>query len=130
MASNLIAFPKMFSNSGGRVLTKDGDEANRQALKCLLLTTIGELLGDPLYGCNLKSFIFEIESDYFRVMLQENIAAAANKYIKNISVTNTEIAISTESNFVVISVYYFTKSTGSSNCLELKVQSDGLLTTE
>lgn len=128
--TNLIAFPKMFSNSGGRVLTKDGDAANRQALKCLLLTTIGELLGDPMFGCNLKSFIFEIDNDYFRITLQESIASAANKYIKNISITNTEIAISTSGNFVMISVYYYTKSTGSSNCLELKVQADGLLTTE
>ena len=129
--SNLIAFPNMFDNAGGRVATVSGDAANRQALKCVLLTSLGELLGDPLFGCDLKSLLFEITSDFFQTLLQDSIVTAANKFVKDITVTSAHVNVSDtyDEDKIIIVVNYYTKSTGCADMLQLVVQSDGSLTT-
>ena len=125
-----ISFPDMFDVSAGKCKIVTGDTANRQQLKSVLLTNLGELLGDPLFGSNLKSCLFEIKSPLFQRMLQESIAKAANTFVPGIRISSTEINTE-ESNTTVttITVNYYTLASGETGIISLAVNSDGSLTT-
>ncbi|REG84007.1 GPW/gp25 family protein [Algoriphagus antarcticus] len=53
-------FPPTFSKQTNEVLmTKDEEDINK-SLEILLSTTIGERFLQPLYGCNLENYVFEV----------------------------------------------------------------------
>lgn len=125
-----IRFPKIFDAANNKVNTVDGDDLIRQSLKCSLLTSIGELFGDPMFGSDLKSCLFEIQSPLIQTMIKSIIAEAANKYIPQVTLSSVEIDVSTESNNSNIRIYYTNVTTGSADILELNVTSDGGLITQ
>lgn len=125
-----IRFPNMFDGSSGKVALTYDDELNRQSLKAVLLSNIGELMGDPSYGSDLKSCLFEIQSPMFKTLLQQNIAEAANKWIRGIRINSIEISVSDEirENDKIV-IYYYSKSSGENGIISLAVTNDGKLTT-
>lgn len=120
----------MFEGSSGKVALISNDALDRQSLKSVLLTNIGELMGDPSYGSDLKSCLFEIESPLFQKLLQESISQTANKWVNGVTISSVKIDISedaTECNKIV--VYYYSKSTGENNIISLEVNNNGKLST-
>ena len=87
-------------------------------------------MGDPSYGSDLKSCLFEIQSPMFKTLLQQNIAEAANNWVKGIKINSIEISVSDEikENDKIV-VYYYSKSTGENGIISLEVTNDGKLTT-
>lgn len=124
-----IRFPNMFDEGSGKVALVSNDTLNRQSLKSILLTSVNELMGDPSFGSNLKSCLFEIQSPLFRTLLQESISEAANKWVSRIEINSIQINVSedsAENDQIVIN--YYSKDTGQPNIVELEVLSDGSLT--
>lgn len=125
-----IRFPNIFDEGSGKVALSYDDELNRQSLKSVLLTNIGELMGDPSFGSNLKSCLFELQSDLFKTLLQDSISQAANKWVSGISINSIQIAVSEDtSENDKITIYYQSKTTSEPNLVQLEVLSDGSLTT-
>jgi uncharacterized protein len=52
-------FPPEFTRDGNEALMLTGIEDIESSLHILLSTTVGERVMQPLYGCNLKKYLFE-----------------------------------------------------------------------
>ena len=129
MAST-ISFPNMFDASSGKVVTVSKEVSYRQSLKSALLTSLGELLGDPIFGCDLKSVMFEIKSTLVQQLIKETVATTARKFVPQLTILSTDININEDHvSYAPIVINYYTIDTGETNFIELIVQSDGSLTT-
>ena len=53
------SFPPAFARATKELVMTSGEEDIRRSLEILLSTTIGERFLQPLYGCNLESYVFE-----------------------------------------------------------------------
>lgn len=126
-----IAFPKMFNVSSGRTNIVYNDTMCRQCMKSVCLSNVGELLGDPLFGSELKSLIFEINNPLLTELAKQKLAEAITKYVRNVTVNSSDISFSVDSTKTKISmtIFYRSKMTGQSDMLEIKVLSDGSVTT-
>lgn len=125
----MIAFPRMFSVSSNNIQTVENDNADRQSLKCILHTTVGELFGDPSFGCNLKSYLINIDNQLYRINLKEEIKNAANKYVNNIVVTDVKFNIvNPPSTNLSITIYYYTKATKQENSYTMNISDLGTIT--
>lgn len=79
-----IAFPNMFNISTGSTQLATGMLANQQCMKCILLTSVGELLGDPFFGSNVKRYLFEIQSEYYAELLKQSIQDSVHRYTQDV----------------------------------------------
>ena len=130
MASS-ISFPDMFNYASGKVKLVEGDLMHRQSLKSILLTNIGELLGDPLFGSDIKSTLFDLNNSIFKLRLQQKISEAATQYVKHISINSdgVNIEIGENNEKAIITINYYDKTSGQPDILQLVVLSNGTLTT-
>jgi len=121
-----LSFPNIFNISSGKVNIVNGDIANRQAMKCILLSNIGELLGDPLFGSDIKSCIFELKNDFIRQLFKDKTTEAFSRYIKNVIVNSNDINIEfDEDGVVVICINYRDRNSPEPNILQLEVLANG-----
>lgn len=120
---SMISFPRMFNPSSGKVGQVTDDAASRQAMKSICLVNIGELLGDPMFGSNVKSLIFELKNDFFITVARNAIAEAINNYVSSVEVVNTDISFENYDNStrIKIVVNYRSKLTGDTNMLSMNV---------
>lgn len=124
-----IRFPNIFDAANTKVNTVSGDAAIRQSLKCVLLTNIGELMGDPDFGSELKSCLFEIQSPLVQTLMKSCITETANKYVPELHISSVEINVTSDSTQLYILIYYTNVTTGYADILELNVLSNGELVT-
>ena len=75
--------------------TKDQTKSN---LVNLLLTDIGERVMNPEFGCNLKKFLFEGITESNSELLANNLANSIAIFIPEITVTNIEVAPTSNTN--------------------------------
>ena len=92
---NTISFPKMFNNNSNKMNVNLSTyiKSINESLKSLLLTSPGELLGDPKYGCALKEKLFDIKSDFNMIELRNIIMTAISRYMPEISLSSSNIKI-------------------------------------
>ena len=97
---NTISFPKMFNNNSNKMNVNLSTyvKSINESLKSLLLTSPGELLGDPKYGCALKEKLFDIKTNFNMLELRNIILTAISKYMPEISVSSSNIKIYSNSN--------------------------------
>lgn len=115
----------MFDISSGKMLIATDELSARQCLKNVLLTSFGELMGDYEFGCQLKSMIFELQSDLVRNLLAEIIATTAEKFVPQLTVNPAEVNITQNQNTVRIVINYSMNTTGKTNWLTLESTPDG-----
>ena len=128
--STMISFPNVFNVSSGKVATVSGDAASRQAMKCVCLSNIGELLGDPMFGSDIKSLIFELKNQLFVTLAKQKLSEAINKYVKTVQVNASDISFNLSENNtrVKLVINYTSKLTGETNLLEMTVLPTGQAT--
>lgn len=120
---SMISFPRMFNPSSGKVGQVTDDAASRQAMKSICLVNVGELLGDPMFGSEVKSLIFELKNDFFIALARAKISEAINKYVKSVEVLDSNISFENYDNSsrIKIVVNYRSKLTGDTNMLSMNV---------
>lgn len=120
---SMISAPRMFNPSSGKVRQVTDDAASRQAMKSICLVNIGELLGDPMFGSEVKSLIFEIKNDFFIALARAKISEAINKHVKSVEVLDSNISFENDNNSsrIKIVVNYRSKLTGDTNMLSMNV---------
>ena len=70
-------------------LNKTTKQVARQNLKMLILTSPGERVMSPLFGCGARNFLFENPGD--ADLLREEIIQQARAYIPFIRITDVEV---------------------------------------
>lgn len=97
---NTISFPKMFNSNSYKTITNlsYNNKSIHESLTSLFLTSPGELLGDPAYGCSIKEKLFDIKTDFDINEIRNIMIYAINKYVPRIIVKPTDIKIYSNSN--------------------------------
>jgi len=83
--------------------TKDQLKSN---LLNLLLTSPGERVMNPAFGCGLKRFIFEDITSNSLDSLQENILESISLYIPDITVTTFNFNTDEDNNTITLNLEY------------------------
>ena len=130
--ANMISFPNIFNKSSGKTMLVSNNTEIKQAIKCVLLTNIGELLGDPMFGSNIKSSLFEIKNDIFTTILKQRIVDAITKHVKSAKVNGNEIEIISYPNNskVKVVINYYNVIAGETDFIELVALENGEFTTK
>ena len=92
---NTISFPKMFNNNSYKTSTNlsYNYKSIHESLTNLFLTSPGELLGDPQYGCAIKEKLFDNKTTFDMNELRNIMIHAIKKYVPQISVRASDIKI-------------------------------------
>lgn len=91
--TNSISHPNEFSLISGKTqLVKEIDSIN-QSLRLLYTTAKGELFGDPYFGCNLYSFIYDYEGEVLNQMIKDDIIKTASEQETRVNISEKDISI-------------------------------------
>lgn len=92
---NTISFPTMFDVNNAKLSTNlsYSYQSIHESLTSLMMTSPGELLGDPAYGCGIKDMLFDIKSTINVSELKSVIVRAIEKYLPQIKVSTSSIKI-------------------------------------
>lgn len=74
--------------------TKTSLQQAKSNIVNLLLTQKGERLGNPTFGCNLRSALFEQENTDIESTIEEEIRGAMGEFLPFIDIQNIEIKFS------------------------------------
>jgi phage baseplate assembly protein W len=87
-----VAFPYRL-DAGGETATTGLDEHIRELLEQLLLTTPGERVNRPDFGCGLLGLVFEPESPELAAALELTIGGAVHRWLADlISLESVSVA--------------------------------------
>lgn len=92
---NTISFPTMFDVNNAKLSTNlsYNYQSIHESLTSLMLTSPGELLGDPVYGCGIKTKLFDIKSNMNINELKLLIVRAIERYLPQIKVSTSSVKI-------------------------------------
>lgn len=117
-----IKHPIVFSRSTGKTdLSKEIDSIN-QSIKLLLTTARGELFGDPEFGCNLYSYLYEFEGSALTQMIKGDIVQTLTEQDSRVDVSDEDITIDEEGTTLKINISYRIKYTNYSSRYSLLIQ--------
>lgn len=115
-----ITFPNIFNRITGRGQVSEGVKAINESLRSLLLTSRGELFGDPLFGCNIVRNVYDHNDKILNDILKKDIVESVANYMSNlIRVTYDDISIVNEGNKVTITIRYYINKSDSINTYKL-----------
>lgn len=116
-----IQHPNEFSIVTGKTnLIRDIRSIN-QALKLLLTTAKGELFGDPNFGSNLYSYLYEYSGEVLYQLIKDDIVEVATTQDPRILVSAEDIDITEDGRTLHINVAYRVKYTDYSGEVNLLV---------
>lgn len=118
---NTIAHPVCFDKNSGRTSVNYNNVSIEQSLRLLLLSSRGELIGDPFFGTNLMMYINEPNDIVLEDMIINDFLYAINRYEKRISVSENDIHISGTDAKVNIEIGYYIVQLGTYKTFELSV---------
>ena len=124
MNQTTFSFPHMVSRTNKKTLLSTQNKSINECLGILLRTRIGELLGDPNYGCMLIERIFLYNGVIIPTLLKEDIIRAVNDYEPRISMSEQDIDIVQEIDVVHIFIQYIIKETGVINTFNFDITAD------
>jgi hypothetical protein len=80
-----------FANSGGFFKSTTGVETIRSGVQQLLLTERGERVMLPLFGCNLRKFLFQQLDDVTFTEIKEEIATSIRNYTLDVELVKLNV---------------------------------------
>ena len=83
-----LELPLDMSRDGIFRRTKTALQQTKSNIKNLLLTNKGERLGNPTFGCNLRSLVFTQENTDLESRVEEEIRAAMSEFLPFVSITS------------------------------------------
>ena len=121
MNQNTFSFPQIINRTTGKIELSQENKSINECLGILLRTRPGELLGDPEYGCNLITRIFQYNGVIVDTLIIEDILEAVDKYEPRVIITDSDIKIIKNVDSINIYIQYIIKETGEVNSYNLEV---------
>lgn len=112
-----VALP--FNGSGVFKSTSTTAEQIKYNLINLLLTSKGERLFDPNFGCDLKKLIFDPMSS--NDVVEQMIIPQIDTYLNSIELTNINVDTSYQDYSVVLNIEYKIKHTSVTDTLDIAI---------
>jgi len=114
--------PMESSETDGFKVNKKISDIIKQNFKMLLLTSPGERVMDPSFGCGLKTALFEQFSTKTYDKIRQTIMQQTERYIPPITITSITFDDSTADRYQLgVNIQYKVTSIGLSDFLDLVV---------
>lgn len=97
-----ISFPNMLTNAS--TLLYNDREATVSNLRLLLLSDKRSLLGDPYFGTNLKTMLFEQGSVILRDLIIDDVYTSILTFMPQLQLTRKDIDVEIDGTSVNISI--------------------------
>jgi len=125
--NNTFSYPYIFSMISGKSQLDNDIVSIETCLKLLLLTSKGELLGDPMFGTNINKYIYDINNIALQDILRTEIVDAINAYEKRVRVLPEYIYFNSniETNTVNIIIKYIVVVSSELGTFELSLINNG-----
>lgn len=119
---NTVSFPRIFSTITGKSTFSVGTTSINESLETLLLTSKGELLGDPEFGTHILKYIHEYDDNIVNDFLTTDIVRAIATYMsKLIIVSEEDVSIFSNEENIYIRIQYYINKTDSIGTYELVI---------
>ena len=104
-----LSFPLRSDNNNDFALTKNSLEQSRHNLKNLLLTHVGERVGQPEFGSNLRALCFEPNDNNLPEKIEEDVRMSVEKWLPYIDIQTVDtLTDEAEQNKVFVKITYST----------------------
>ena len=90
-------------------------------LKNLLLTVKGERVGQPDFGCEITSILFEQITDGNTDFLKEDISAKIEEFFPNIILTSLNVSQNVDFNSLIVDINYQVANTNINDNITLNL---------
>ncbi len=90
----------------GDIFKKTDAAAVRQAVKNLLMTNFGEKPFEPLFGGNLNSFLFNLDTEIDELEVEENVAQAMAAFEPRAVLRHVKASILPSQNSINVKVIF------------------------
>lgn len=124
MNQKTFSFPQIINRISNKIEMSDNVQSINECLGILLRTRPGELLGDPEWGCNLISRVFQYNGLIIGELIKEDILDAIEKYEPRITMNANDITLVENTNLLQIYITYTIKETGEINSYNLDITPD------
>lgn len=121
MKQYTFGFPQIINRSSKKIELSSNVKSINECLGILLRTRPGELLGDPLWGCNLINRIFQYQGAIIEPLIIEDILQAVSKYEPRIIMSSENIRLTYDATKLQIYITYIIKETGEINEYNLEI---------
>ena len=101
-----LSFPLRSDNNNDFALTKNSLQQARHNLRNLLLTQVGERVGQLEFGSNLRALIFEPDDKNLPIKIEEEVRRATSRWLPYINIQNVQ-TLSDDGNKNKVFVNYF-----------------------
>jgi phage baseplate assembly protein W len=99
-----IRHDKEFSLISGETVTVGNLDGIEECIGLILRTARGEMFGDPDFGCNLYTYLYEYDGAILHRLIKEDVAASVNKWESRVHVAPEEVETSSRPNERTIDV--------------------------
>ena len=123
-----LSFPLRSDNNNDFALTKNSLQQARHNLRNLLLTQVGERVGQLEFGSNLRALIFEPDDKNLPIKIEEEVRRATSRWLPYINIQNVQ-TLSEEGNKNKVFVQISFSTTLNSDTLESITLDAGFTTT-
>ena len=104
-----LSFPLRADNNNDFALTKNSSELAQHNLKNLLLTHVGERVGQPEFGSTLRAICFEPDDTNLPGKLEEEVRRAVGLWLPYINIVSVDtLTDEADENKVYVKVSYST----------------------
>lgn len=93
-----IMHPNEFSLISGNTNIIKDLKSVQQSIRLLLTTAKGELFGDPNFGCNLYSYLFDYDGEVLYQMIKDDIVNTLTEQETRVLVSVSDITINSNEN--------------------------------
>lgn len=115
-----IAFPFQSGVNSFPRIAEDFDAIKASIIQ-ILTTMPGERVMRPTFGCGAFSFVFENDSELFRMMVEREVRTSLTKWEPRISVLGIEITtdITNQPGQILITIHYSVLNTNFGDSLTI-----------
>lgn len=108
-----IRHDKEFDIISGKTVTVGKLDGIEECIGLILRTARGEMFGDPDFGCNLYTYLYEYDGPILHQLIKEDVANSVNKWESRVYVVASEVATESVLNdkTINITVGYHLKNT-------------------
>ena len=85
-----LSFPLRSDNNNDFALTKNSLQQARHNLRNLLLTQVGERVGQLEIGSNLRALIYEPDDKNLPIKIEEEVRRATSRWLPYINIQNVQ----------------------------------------
>lgn len=105
-----IGFPNIFKGTSTIV---EEDNSTMENIKLVIGSNVRSFFGDPMFGSDLRRFLYDQNSRYLAEVVADEIAICLNEFIPQIAVSRQDITVNIDKNVMSISINCILKESGT-----------------